>query len=124
MSIFTQDTDLEQVAQEVAATFARALGISSCRVPSRTNWNGDVFEIRRRPKTPHYMIMRCELLKKHFHFRGLLGLTYEHERNFPRSLEADVLQTIITRETRRVVQRERVGPLSLARYRLSESRGS
>jgi hypothetical protein len=117
MSISIQDTDLEQVAQDVAATFARALGISD--VEYRLEQIGTEMFLkfvvgRESPLYDHALRATQKALPPDSPFRGLLGLTFEHARNFPRSLEADVLQTIIARETRRVVQRERVGPLSLA----------
>ena len=117
MPISTEYADIEQAAQDAAAIFARAIGISE--VAYRLEQVGTETFLkfvvgRTLPLYDHALRVTQKALPPESPFRGLLGLTFQHERLFPRSLEADVLQTIITRETRRVAQRERVGPLSLA----------
>jgi energy-coupling factor transporter ATP-binding protein EcfA2 len=117
MSISTDHADLDQAAQDAAAIFARAIGISEVGhrlVQVGTETFLKFIVGRQSPLYDHALRVTQKALPDESPFRGLLGLTFQTEQLFPRSLEADVLQTIITRETRRVVQRERVGPLSLA----------
>lgn len=117
MSTSTKDLNLEEAALDAAAIFARAIGISE--VKYRLQEAGTETFLKfvvglALPLYDHALRITQMTLPPESPFRGLLGLTFEHEEVFPRSLEADVLQTIITRQTRRVAQRESIGPLSLA----------
>ena len=117
MSTSTKDPDLEEAALDAAAIFARAIGISEVAYRLQQAGTETFLKFvvgRPLPLYDHALRITQMTLSPESPFRGLLGLTFEHERVFPRSLEADVLQTIITRQTRRVAQREPVGPLSLA----------
>jgi len=117
MSLSTEHADLEQAAQDTATIFARAIGISEVEYRLEQVGTETFLKFvvgRALPLYDHALRVTQKTLPPESPFRGLLGLTFQHERVFPRSLEADVLQTIITRETRRVAQRERVGPLSPA----------
>jgi energy-coupling factor transporter ATP-binding protein EcfA2 len=117
MSTPTKDPDLEEAAQDAADIFARAIGVS--QVEYRLEQAGTETFLkfvvgRALPLYDHALRTTQKMLPPESPFRGLMGLNFQSERVFPRSLEADVLQAIITRETRRVAQRERVGPLSPA----------
>ena len=117
MSISTEHADIQQAAQDAAAIFARAIGISEveyCLEQVGTETFLKFVVGRALPLYDHALRVTQKTLAPESPFRGVLGLTFQHERVFPRSLEADVLQTIITRQTRRVAQREGAGPLSRA----------
>jgi Cdc6-like AAA superfamily ATPase len=116
MSISTKDPDLDEAAQDAAAIFARAIGISEVEYRLQDAGTETFLKFvvgRALPLYDHALLVTQMTLPPESPFRGLLGLTFEPEQVFPRSLEADVLQTIITRQTRRVAQREPLGPLSL-----------
>ena len=105
MAISTEHPDLEQAAQDAAAVFARC--DRDCGVEYRLEQIGTETFLkfvvgRELPLYDHALRVTQKTLPPESPFRGLLGLTFQHERVFPCSLEADVLQTIITRETRRV----------------------
>jgi energy-coupling factor transporter ATP-binding protein EcfA2 len=117
MSISTEPSDLKQAAQDAAGIFARAIGISEVEYHHEQVGTETFLKFvvgRALPLYDHALRMTQKALPEESPFRGLLGLTFQHERPFPRSLEADVLQAIITRETRRVAQRERVGHITPA----------
>ena len=118
MSLSTEHAHLEEAAQDAVAVFARAIGIANveyCLEQVGTETFLKFVVGRPLPLYDHALRVTQKALPTESPFRGLLGLAVQHERVFPRSLEAVVLQTIITRETRRVAQRERGGPLSPAK---------
>lgn len=117
MSTHTEHADVDQAARDAAAIFARAIGISDIEYrlePIGTETFVKFIVGRELPLYDHALRITQKALPVESPFRGLLGLAVRNERVFPRSLEADVLQTIITRETRRVAQRQQTGPLSPA----------
>ena len=117
MAIPTQHPDIEEAAQNAADIFAREIGVSEVQYRSEQVGPETFLKFivgRASPFYDHALRVTQKTLSPESPFRGLLGLAFHREPLFPRSLEADVLQTIITRETRRVAQRERAGPLSPA----------
>jgi hypothetical protein len=117
MSTSTNYPNLDEAALDASAIFARAIGISEVEYRLQQAGTETFLKFvvgRPLPLYDHALRVTQKALPPESPFRGLLGLSFAEERVFPRSLEADVLQTIITRETRRVAQRERFGPLSVA----------
>jgi len=116
-SVHENPSELNSGVEEAARIFAGVIGITD--IQSRTEEVGSEVFLkfcvgRPAPIYDHALRVTQKSLPEENPFRGLLNLVYEKVRKFPHSLEADVLQAFITRETRRVVQRERTGPLSIS----------
>lgn len=109
--------EIQAAGDEAAALFAGALGVTN--VPWQPQDAGTrtflKFVVGRpAPIYDNALLHTLKHLPATNPFSGLVNLTYQPAPKFPQSLEADVLQNVITRETRHVAQRRSTSPLTLA----------
>ena len=98
--------DVADAANEAADLFKRSLGISrlSWRLARAGNRQFLKFEVGRSAPVYEYAIRQTQRqLGDDHRFKGLISLAVEPVDRFPQSLEADVLGSLLTRNTRQVV---------------------
>ena len=102
--------DEKTASEEAAAIFAREIGVT--HVDSRVTEVGNKAFLkfvvgRPAPIYDHALRITQRSLQEGNPFRGLLNLTFLEAERFPQSLEADVLQNILTSGTRHIAQGSR-----------------
>jgi energy-coupling factor transporter ATP-binding protein EcfA2 len=109
--------DVESAGDEAAALFAGALGVADVPRQFQDVGNRTFLKFvvgRQAPIYENALRHTLKHLSPANPFHGLINLTYERAAKFPQSLEGDVLQNIITRDTRHVAQRSLETPLTLS----------
>lgn len=101
------DAEQEVAAREVQSKLERVLGVSGITT-SISHAGGQPFlKLQVGRRSPYYdhaiHTVQLELPDDHL-FKGRLGLLTKTPNDFPSSLEADCLLTLLTRATRKVVQ--------------------
>lgn len=111
-----QHPDLAPAIKEATAVFASILGVADVDSHVETVGNRTFLKFsvgRQAPIYDNALWLTQRQLTEDNPFRGLVNLNYQRPQNFPQSLEASVLQNIITRETRHVAQGHRTDSLTL-----------
>jgi hypothetical protein len=98
---------LDQAAEKAASVFAREIGTGN--IESRIEEVGNKTFLKFIVGRPAPIYERAlwatqKSLPEGNPFQGLLNVTYQETEKFPQSLEADVLQNILTRGTRHIAQ--------------------
>ncbi|MBU9266755.1 hypothetical protein [Burkholderia gladioli] len=103
----SQEQEFERDAQEVVDAFEREVGVSSVphiRVPAGTREFLKFTVGREAPLYTYALLEAQKNLRPDNAFKGALGLTLAKADNFPASVEANALLTLLTRSTREVSQ--------------------
>ena len=112
-----ESADLDSATKQATSIFAGALGVVD--VPTKIDEIGNKVFLkfivgRKAPIYDNALRITTRQIPEENPFRGLINLMYQPSGKFPQSLESSVLQNIITRETRQVVQRAIQSPLLLS----------
>ncbi len=107
----------EDAKQTTMARFAQALGLSTVQTSVELIGGRQFLKFRvgrNAPVYDHALRETQKGLSEDNPFRGLLGLSIQHQPHFPISVEAEVLRGILARSTRVISTDERSS--SLAQY--------
>jgi energy-coupling factor transporter ATP-binding protein EcfA2 len=102
--------DERTASEEAASAFAREIGVTHVDTQVTEVGNKAFLKFivgRPAPIYDHALLVAQRSLSTGNPFRGLLNVAFQKAERFPQSLEADVLQNILTRGTRHIAQETR-----------------
>jgi energy-coupling factor transporter ATP-binding protein EcfA2 len=115
MSTESMIETVDEARRSTAARFAQALGLSTVQTSLEMVGGRQFLKFnvgRNAPVYDHALRETQKALSEENPFRGLLGLSIQHQPHFPISVEAEVLRGVLARSTRVISTDSRASSLS------------